>query len=113
VGFRVEDNESWVIAVASGKGGAGKTTVASNLATALALSGEKVVVVDADLAMPDLGVYLGLENSPITLHQVLAAEASIEQALYEGPGGCRVVPSGLSLSGYSRRALSRWPLPTR
>jgi septum site-determining protein MinD len=91
-----------VIAIASGKGGTGKTTLAASLGTALALLGKKVVIVDADLGMADLGLYLGLEKSSITLHEVLAGEASIEQALYEGPAGCQIVPSGLSLSGFSR-----------
>ncbi len=91
-----------IIAVASGKGGTGKTILAANLGTALALMGRKVVVVDADLGMADLGLYLGLEKSPITLHEVLAGEARVEQALYEGPAGCSILPSGLSLSGFSR-----------
>ena len=97
-----EDQKGKVISIASGKGGTGKTILAANLGTALALLGRKVVVVDADIAMADLGLYLGLEKSPITLHEVLAGEASIEQALYEGPAGCKIVPSGLSLSGFSR-----------
>ncbi len=40
-----------VIGVASGKGGAGKTTVSINLAVALALRGHKVMLLDADLGM--------------------------------------------------------------
>jgi len=91
-----------VIAIASGKGGTGKTTLAASVGAALALLGRKVVIVDADLGMADLGLYLGLEKSSITLHEVLAGEASIEQALYDGPAGCQIVPSGLSLSGFSR-----------
>ncbi len=97
-----EDQRGKVIAITSGKGGTGKTVLAVNIGTALALSGKKVVVVDADLGMADLGIYLGLEKSPITLHEVLAGEASIEQALYEASAGCRIVPGGLSLGGFSR-----------
>jgi septum site-determining protein MinD len=91
-----------VVAITSGKGGTGKTVLAINLGSALSLSGNKVVIVDADIAMADLGLYLGLEKSPVTLHEVLAGEASVEQALYDGPGGCQIMPSGLSLSGFSR-----------
>jgi septum site-determining protein MinD len=91
-----------ILTIASGKGGTGKTFLAANLGTALTLLGKRVVVVDADIGMADLGLYLGLEKSPITLHEVLAGEATIEQAMYDGPAGCKIVPSGLSLSGFSR-----------
>jgi septum site-determining protein MinD len=97
-----EGDQGRIITIASGKGGTGKTIVAANLGTAIAMLGRKAVVVDADVAMADLGLYLGLEKSPITLHEVLAREATTEQATYDGPAGCRIIPSGLSLSGFSR-----------
>ncbi len=95
-------NQTKILAITSGKGGTGKTILTINLGTALSLAGDEVAVVDADLAMADLALYLGLEKSPVTLHEVLAGEASLDQALYDGPGGLHVVPSGLSLSGFSR-----------
>ena len=97
-----EEVEGKAITIASGKGGTGKTVLAANIGTAIAVAGRKVVIVDADLAMADLGLYLGLEKSQITLHEVLAGEATVDQALYEGPAGCKIMPSGLSLSGFSR-----------
>jgi septum site-determining protein MinD len=97
-----EEFQGKATTIASGKGGTGKTVLAANIGTAIAVDGRKVVIVDADLAMADLGLYLGLEKSPVTLHEVLAGEATVEQALYEGPAGCKVMPSGLSLSGFSR-----------
>ena len=99
---KMSDGKGRIITIASGKGGTGKTILAANLGTALTLLGRRVVVVDSDLAMADLGLYLGLEKSPITLHEVLAGEATIEQAMYDGPAGCKIVPGGLSLSGFSR-----------
>lgn len=102
VGHDADGRPARVYAIASGKGGTGKTILAANIGTVLALLGRKVVVVDGDLGMSDLGLYLGLEKSPVTLHEVLAGEASIDQALYEGPAGCKIVPSGLSLSGFAR-----------
>lgn len=89
-----------VFTVASGKGGTGKTMTVVNLGTALALLGKKTIILDADIGMANLGLVLGLDRTKITLHEVLAGEAEVSQAVYELPSGLKVVPSGISLRGF-------------
>ncbi|MEM4663099.1 MAG: cell division ATPase MinD [Candidatus Diapherotrites archaeon] len=90
------------IALASGKGGVGKTTIVANLGIALASSGFKTLIVDADIAMANLSLLFKLQNSPITLHEVLMGDANIEDGIYSGPKGVEIVPSGLSLESYRK-----------
>jgi ATP-binding protein involved in chromosome partitioning len=53
-----------VIAVSSGKGGVGKTTVAANIATALAHRGDRVGLMDADVYGPDIPIMFGVHSTP-------------------------------------------------
>ena len=85
------------IVFTSGKGGVGKTTIALNLGLLLAKQGRRVTVVDADLRMANLGILMGIDSSPITLHNVLAGENVVADAVYQGPNGMKYVPAGLSM----------------
>lgn len=85
-----------VIAIASGKGGTGKTVITANLGVALVELGKDVIIIDIDLAMANLELVLGMEGMPTTLQDVLAGEAKVDDAIYTGPGGAKVIPAGLS-----------------
>lgn len=80
-----------VIAVTGGKGGVGKTSVSINLATALALAGRQVLLLDGDLGLANVDVFLGLSPRHTMAH-VLAGERSLEEIIVESPQGVQVVP---------------------
>ncbi len=71
-----------VITITSGKGGVGKTTTVANLGTALALFGQKVAVIDADIGLRNLDLVLGLENRIVyDIVDVVEGRARLAQAL--------------------------------
>jgi flagellar biosynthesis protein FlhG len=98
------------IAVTSGKGGVGKTSLAVNLAAAMARLGHRVGIVDADFGLGNLDVMLGLAPER-HLGAVLNGKAGIEEITIDGPDGIRVIPAGSgvrALTALSRRQWSRF-----
>ena len=73
---------SHVILIASGKGGTGKTFFAANLGALLAMRGKKVVLIDMDMGLRNLDLYLGLENRVVyNVMDVVSGVCKIRQAL--------------------------------
>ncbi|MGQ0501695.1 MAG: MinD/ParA family protein [Panacagrimonas sp.] len=81
-----------VVAVTSGKGGVGKTSVSVNLAVSMAQSGRKVMLLDGDLGLANCDVMLGLQPS-YNLADVIDGKCSLEETMIEGPAGLVVVPA--------------------
>ena len=90
------------IAIASGKGGVGKTTTALNLGTALSNFGKDVVVVDANLSTPHLSLHLGSPKLRVTLNDSLIGIVDIKDAAYLHPSGVRIIPSSIALEDSSK-----------
>jgi septum site-determining protein MinD len=85
-----------IISILSGKGGVGKTTVASNLGAALVKKGKNIIILDGNVTTPNLSLHLGIPFYPVTLHDVLKRKAPIESAIYHHESGLKIVPASLS-----------------
>jgi capsular exopolysaccharide synthesis family protein len=88
------DRPARVIVVSSAVPGEGKSTTASNLAIAFAEAGKRVLLLDADLRMPKIAEYLGLEGA-VGLTNVLAGQVAPADVVQQwGKAGLWVLPSG-------------------
>ncbi|TDT68565.1 flagellar biosynthesis protein FlhG [Hypnocyclicus thermotrophus] len=73
-----------ILAVTSGKGGVGKTSLSVNLAALLAKSGKKILVIDADLGLSNVEIMLGVTPS-YTLNDIITNKKKIEEVIIKGP----------------------------
>ncbi len=91
-----------VLALASGKGGVGKTNLAANLAIALAGAGRRVLLVDADLGLANVDLVLGRSRRAGTdLAHVLAGRMPLERIVQEGPAGIHWIPGASHMPAVS------------
>jgi septum site-determining protein MinD len=95
------------IAVASGKGGVGKTTTAINLGTALNNLGKESIVLDGNLTAPNIGLYLGVTNPPNTLHELLEGKSQVRDVTYLHASGLRFIPGSISLDALEKLDLNQ------
>ena len=88
----IRNTRSRVIAITSGKGGVGKTSIVANLGYAFTKQGKKVLILDADLGLGNLDVLLGLAPK-YNLSHVIMEEKTMEDILVEGPGKMKILPA--------------------
>ncbi len=86
-----------VIAVTSGKGGVGKTNFTINLGIALTKLGQKVTILDADLGLANVDVVVGLVPKYTLLH-VIRNEKTLEEIIVDGPNGIKIISGGSGLT---------------
>jgi flagellar biosynthesis protein FlhG len=80
------------IAVASGKGGVGKTNVVASLAIAMRKLNRQVMILDADLGLSNMDVLLHLAPK-YNIKHVLSGEMTMQDIIVEGPHGIKILPS--------------------
>lgn len=88
---RPQPAQARVVAIASGKGGVGKTNLAANFALALGHLGARVLAVDADLGLANLDIVLGLAPSHTSL-DILSGDVDIEDVLVPAKNDVWLLP---------------------
>ena len=99
-GFQAEprgDRPPRIIAITSGKGGVGKSSIAVNLGITLARYGRRVCILDADTGLANVNILLGLRPGK-SLEHVLSGECPIEDIIMQGPHGLCVIPGASGIS---------------
>lgn len=82
-----------IIAVTSGKGGVGKTSLSVNMAAMLVKRGKKVLVIDADLGLSNVEIMLGMTPS-FTIRDLIKRNKEIEEIIIKGPFGIDFISGG-------------------
>ena len=101
------DRTAATIAVTSGKGGVGKTSVVVNLAVALARMRNRVAILDADFGLGSVDVQLGLAPT-LHLGHFLAGERELEEIIVPGPFGVRIIPASSGLRELTSLTSVQW-----
>jgi flagellar biosynthesis protein FlhG len=80
------------IAIASGKGGVGKTNITANLALSLSRLNKKVLILDADLGLSNIDVVLNLATK-YNISHLFSGEKSLKDLIVDGPEGVKILPA--------------------
>lgn len=92
-----ESSNARVIAVTSGKGGVGKTSLSVNLAVEMAKTGKKVVIFDADFGLANVEVMLGIRPT-YNLLDLIHNNKTMPEIITQGPMGIGFVSGGSGVS---------------
>jgi flagellar biosynthesis protein FlhG len=93
-----------VIAVTSGKGGVGKTSVSVNVAVALSKMGQRVALLDADMGLANVDILLGIYPK-FNLAHVLSGEKTLSDIMLDGPFGLKVIPGASGIQKMSELSM--------
>ncbi|PLX16923.1 MAG: septum site-determining protein MinD [Candidatus Muiribacterium halophilum] len=84
IGYKTNPDLAKVVTVVSGKGGVGKSTISANLSLGLAMTGQKVVVIDADIGLRNLDIILGYSDRIFhNIIDVIEGECTLSDALIQ------------------------------
>lgn len=93
-----------ILAIASGKGGVGKTCIATNLSVALASKGHCTALLDGDTGLSNVDIMLGLQPKR-NLSDVIAGQCSVADIVVDGPAGLLLIPAASGLQAMAELSI--------
>jgi flagellar biosynthesis protein FlhG len=96
----MENRRKKIIAVTSGKGGVGKSSIVSNMAYILGSNNEATYIFDADLSLGNIDIMFGMVPK-FNIKDLIEGKKSIGEIVVEGPGGIRLIPATSGISEFS------------
>lgn len=99
-GHETEKDKTRIIAVTSGKGGVGKTNIATNMGIAYAQMGKKVIVIDADLGLANVNVIMNIIPQ-YNLYHVIKKQKKMSEIILDTEYGIKLI---VGASGFSKIA---------
>jgi flagellar biosynthesis protein FlhG len=89
-----------IIAVTSGKGGVGKSSIVSNMAYKLSSMGEITYIFDADLSLGNIDIMFGMA-SKFNVRDIIEGRKHITDVVAQGPFGIRIIPATSGVTEFS------------
>lgn len=96
----LSEKRAKILAIASGKGGVGKTNFAINLAISLKRLGYSVLIFDADIGLANIEILTGM-STKYTVTDLILKDKSIHDIIEEGPEGIKIVSGGFGFQDLS------------
>ena len=94
-------NGSRTIAITSGKGGVGKSSIASNMAYLLGKMKRSTFILDADLSLGNIDIMFGMVPK-FNVRDVIEGTREIGEVILEGPCGIKIIPATSGVSEFSQ-----------
>lgn len=91
-----KDKDIKIYAIASGKGGVGKTNFVVNTAIALQRKGNNVLIIDSDIGFANVDIVLGL-TAKYTINDALNNNVPLKDVILKGPEGISIIPGGTGI----------------
>ena len=96
----MEPRRKRTIAITSGKGGVGKSSIVSNMAYLLSAMRKSIYILDADLALGNIDIMLGMVPK-FNIRDLISGTKSINDIIVEGPFGIRIIPATSGIAEFA------------
>jgi flagellar biosynthesis protein FlhG len=88
----MEKRRGKTIAITSGKGGVGKSSIVTNIAYILGANNESTYIVDADLSLGNIDIFFGM-SPKFNINDLIEGRKTINEIIVEGPYGIKIIPA--------------------